>query len=97
MKEFIHPDDKYKMNWVEGFCEWGKVNAPAELAVSHEALYEGEVLFERFTFTNTTNKYLCTQRDSLGIYTPFNDNYDSAEVCLYRRCHTHIFCGGQVT
>ena len=97
MKEFIHPDDKYKMNWVEGFCEWGKVNAPAELAVSHEACYEGEVLFERFTFTNTTNKYLCTQRDSLGIYTPFNDNYDSAEVCLYRRCHTHIFCGGQVS
>ena len=98
MKEFIHPSDKYKMNWIEGFNEWGKLKSvPPEFDVKHEARFEGDVFFERFTFTNNTSKYICTKRDSFGIYTPFNDNYDSAEVCLYNRCHTHIFCGGQVS
>lgn len=98
MKEFIHPLDKYKMNWIEGFNEWGKLKpVPPEFDVKYEARFEGDVFFERFTFTNNTSKYICTKRDSFGIYTPFNDNYDSAEVCLYNRCHTHIFCGGQVS
>ena len=98
MKEFIHPLDKYKMNWIEGFRERGELaSVPAELDVKHETYAEGEVYLERFTFTNTSSKYLCTNRDSIGIYATFNDNYDSAEVCLYNRCHTHIFCGDQVS
>ena len=81
MKEFIHPSDKHRMNWVEGFNEWGKLKpTPSGFDVKRESKQEGDVLWERYTFTNNTNKYLCTKRDSFGIYTPFNDNYDSAEA-----------------
>ena len=98
MEKFIHPLDKYKMNWIEGFNEWGTlVSTPSDFDVNHEAYFEGEVFFERFTFKNITDKYICTKRDTFGIYTPFNDNYDSANVCLYNRCHTHIFCGEQIS
>lgn len=98
MKELIHPSDKHKMNWIEGFNEWGTLKpTPPGFDVKRESWVVGDTVCERYTFTNNTNKYLCTKRDSFGIYTPFNDNYDSAEVCLFNRCHTHIFCGGDVS
>lgn len=98
MKELIHPYDKYKMNWIEGFNEWGKLKpTPPGFDVKHECETVGNTIRERYTFTNNTSKYLCTKRDSFGIYTPFNDNYDSAEICIHNRCHTHIFCGGDVS
>ena len=28
MKELIHPQDKHRMNWVEGYSEWGTVKCP---------------------------------------------------------------------
>jgi hypothetical protein len=30
------------------------------------------------------------------IFTPFNDNYPDAATCLTRRCHAHVWCGGNV-
>ncbi len=98
MKDFIHPDDKYKMNWVEGFNEWGTLKPlPRGFDVKSESEVVGDTLRQRFVFTNASNKYLCTSRNSIGIYTPFNDNYDRAEICLFNRCHTHIYCGGDVS
>ncbi len=98
MKSFIHSDDKYEMNWVEGFNEWGTIKPlPEGFEVKSETVAIGDTLHQRFIFTNASDKYICTSRDSLGIYAPFNDNYDYAEICLFNRCHTHIFCGGEVS
>ena len=42
MKELIHPLDGYKMNWVEGFNEWGKIKTPLYgLDVKKSRLTEG--------------------------------------------------------
>ena len=30
MKTWIHPEDPYQMNWIEGKNEWGMVNAQKE-------------------------------------------------------------------
>ena len=98
MKELIHPLDPYQMNWIEGVQEWGNIKQlPQELEVRAETEFQDEVIHQRFIFTNTSSKYLFTARDSIGIYTPFNDNYNIAELCLHNRCHTHIFCGGDVS
>lgn len=98
MKTMIHPRDPYRMNWIEGRREWGTVTAlPAGLSVSVESVSEGELVRERYTFTNVTDRYVFTSRDSVGIATPFNDNYEDAAVCLRERCHTHLFCGGEVS
>ncbi len=50
-------------------------------------------LTEQYTFTNTGTYDLYFQRGELGIYATFNDNYQDAETCLAKRCHTHIWCG----
>lgn len=51
-------------------------------------------LFESYTFRNAGTYDLYFQRGSLGIFATFNDSYDGAEVCVDRRCDTHIWCGG---
>ena len=98
MKQLIHPSDPHKMNWIEGNREWGTVKGlPHGVKVEVESVPDGDCVRERYTFTNETNRYLFTSRDTLGIYVPFNDSYDATDICLYNRCHTHIFCGEDVS
>ena len=98
MKVLIHPQDSHGMNWVEGVHEWGSIKGlPEGVAVKVESRADSEGIHERYTFTNQTDRYLFTSRDTIGIYTPFNDSYERDDVCLYHRCHTHIFCGGNVS
>jgi len=56
-----------------------------------------DVLHEEYTLTNHRNTVLFYNRGDLGIYTTFNDNYTDAETCMKQRCHTHIWCGEQVS
>jgi hypothetical protein len=49
-------------------------------------------LTESYTFRNETDAELPVS--DIGIYTPFNDNYPNADVCLPRRCNAHLWCGG---
>ena len=97
MNELIHQHDKYKMNWVDGNTEWGTVKLPEGLSVEKEKNINGDITTESYTFMNTTNKDLFTSLRSISIYTPFNDNYEKAEVCMTNKCHTHIWCGGEVS
>ena len=53
-------------------------------------LVNGE-LFEEYTFKNT-GKTAANITD-WGIYTPWNDNYPSASVCMTNRCNAHIWAG----
>ncbi len=52
---------------------------------------------EEYRFRNCTNTEVFIPRGGVGIYATFNENYDLAERCLDYRCHTHIWCGGEVS
>lgn len=97
MKKLILKNDIYKMNWVEGTTEWGTVKCIDSLSVTKESSCKNEIITERYTFTNITDKYVFTDLDSISIYTPFNDDYTDSETCITNRCHTHIFCGGDIS
>jgi hypothetical protein len=35
-------------------------------------------------------------RENFGIALPFHDRYTSADECMVRHCHTHLWCGHHV-
>lgn len=87
--------DIYGMNWVEGGRHWGSIYCPDGITHTVERkLLDNGNLQETYCFTNSTDFPLFIRRTDIGIYTTFNDNYEDAEICLKKRCHTHIFCGG---
>lgn len=91
-----YPGDPSGMNWIEGRKNWGETVAPEGILteVSRGFTADGN-LQEIYTFTNSTEFPVFFQKTDIGIYTTFNDNYEEAAVCLEKRCHTHIFCGGE--
>ena len=97
MKTWIHPEDPYQMNWIEGKNEWGMVKCPKGISVRIEQEVEYNILKERYIFTNEMSYDIFTSTLDIAIYTPFNDNYEAAEVCMTNRCHTHIWCGKNVS
>lgn len=52
---------------------------------------EGD-LIEKYSFFNRSDKPISLS--NIGIYTPFNDNYPSSEVCMEARTNAHIWDGG---
>ena len=52
-------------------------------------------LEETYRFTNTANWPIYFLRGHLGILTTFNDSYARASVCETKRCHAHVWCGGE--
>lgn len=97
MKELIHPQDRYKMNWIEGGTEWGTVKCVPPLDVEVKSEKRGDIVKEEYIFTNNTDKDIFTCLTDIGIYTPFNDDYTSAEECMTNKCHAHIWCGGKIS
>lgn len=91
-------EDDTEMNWIEGHKNWGTVVCPAEIkaAVSREVLPNGH-LQETYSFENTSEFPVFFQRSDVGIYATFHDDYEQVDACLTRRCHTHIFCGGEAS
>ena len=51
-------------------------------------------LKESYTFINKSEDTVSASKGEIGIYTTFNDSYDSADICMTNRCNTHIWCGG---
>lgn len=97
MKSLTLNNDRYHMNWVEGRTEWGTVRTPPGLAAQVSRRTQGDLLWERYTFTNTTGRELFLSLRDVGIYTPFNDDYTSSAICMTNRCHTHIWCAEEVS
>ena len=97
MKELIYPQDKYKMNWIDGNTEWGTVKCELPLDVEVKRKQEGNVIKEKYSFINNTDKDIFTKLTDIGIYTPFNDEYTTAAECMTNKCHAHIWCGGEVS
>lgn len=90
--------DLAKMNWVQGNRKWGTVICPDTLAVKiGRQLKEDGRLQEKYQFTNITAFPVFLQMTDVGIYATFHDNYETAAECMERRCHTHLFCGGEAS
>ena len=90
--------DCSEMNWVQGSRRWGTVHSPGalEAQVRRELLDNGR-LREVYRFTNVTAFPVFLKNTDVGIYVTFNDNYEAAQECLERRCHTHVFCGQEAS
>ncbi len=52
---------------------------------------DGDDILEHYTFTNNAPHAIAISET--GIYTPFNDNYPSAQLCVTQRAHAHIWAG----
>lgn len=97
MKSIIHHSDKYQMNWIEGNTEWGTVKVPDGISVSVKSEKVNDTVTERYIFTNISSKDIFTSLKDISIYTPFNDDYSDSETCMKKRCHTHIWCGEDIS
>lgn len=97
MKELIHENDLYRMNWIEGSTEWGTVKAPEGITVFASSEQKDPVVVETFRFTNETDRDIFTSLKDISIYTPFNDDYPDSGTCMTNRCHAHIWCGDNIS
>ena len=52
-------------------------------------------LEESYVFTNAAKFPVYFLRGDLGILATFNDSYADAATCEAKRCHAHIWCGGE--
>lgn len=90
-------NDRYRMNWTEGTAKWGTVHMPETLRCTVNQKQEGDICYERYVFTNISKKDVFTSLKDISIYTPFNDDYIDPGLCMTQRCHTHIWCGDDVS
>lgn len=97
MKELIFSNDTYKMNWFREDSEYAKIICPKQLAFKVSTEQTQDVVKTSITFTNTDNKPIFTSIGDIGIYFPLQDKYEGSEICMTKRCHTHIFCGKDIS
>lgn len=97
MKELIFANDPYQMNWLREDFSYGKTEGPEELSYSVENIREGDTVTTRITISNPGNKPFFTHNGSVSIAFPLTDKYESSRISLTRHCHTHIFCGGNIS
>lgn len=97
LKEIIFSQDKYQMNWLRPDYPYGSVWCSRELSYKVENRREGDLIYTEIYLTNGGSKPLFTREDSIEIAFPLEDRYDDSEICMKYRCHTHIFCGGNVS
>ncbi|MCX7715291.1 MAG: hypothetical protein N2171_06160 [Clostridia bacterium] len=95
--EIVFSNDKYKMNWLRDDFEYAQVLCGKELDCEVSSERDADLIKTRIMFTNRTEKPIFTSIDSIGIRFPLNDKYEGSDVCITNRCHTHIFCGGDVS
>lgn len=97
MKELIFENDPYGMNWLREDFTYGKVECPKELNCSVENTRNGDTITTRVTVSNPGRKPFFTHKGSISIAFPLTDKYESSQTCMERHCHTHIFCGGNIS
>ncbi|MBQ3100801.1 MAG: hypothetical protein IJC50_07415 [Clostridia bacterium] len=77
------------------FCDGRSVYENAFVKVTVDRYFkENGSYCEKYSIENISSAKLFFGEGDFGIYTPFNDNYESAAYCLTNKCHTHINCGG---
>lgn len=98
LESIVNINDTTGMNWVAEGKKWGKLYTPEDIqgTVQREFTIDGK-LVERYTFINNRDRDYLPKKGEIGIAVPFPDNYTSAEICMEKRCHAHIWCGKSQT
>ena len=97
MKSLVNPQDPFEMNWLGEHTEWGTVRTVDGITVSKGRKLGNNIIKEQYVFRNDTNREIFLREGDLAIYTPFRDSYEDVQTCLEARCHTHVWCGGEVS
>lgn len=97
VKELIFDNDPYGMNWLREDFAYGEVKCPKQLCGEVKNRREGDTVYTEVTISNPGKKPYFTDKTSISIAFPLVDKYESSKVCMEQRCHTHIFCGGQIS
>lgn len=95
--KLVFANDPYGMNWLREDFVYGRVDCPEELSALVENRKDGDTLYTQLTITNKGKKPYFTDKTSIGIAIPLVDKYENSRVCMEKRCHTHIFCGGDIS
>lgn len=93
LKEFIFSDDSKHMNWFRDDYPYAEVRCPDTFSWTVQNMREGDELTTTILIVNSSSHSYFTNRETVGITFPMPDKYDSTDICLDHRCHTHIFCG----
>ena len=97
MKELIFKNDPYEMNWVRPDFPYGEVGVPEELSATSASVREGDVVRTEIRIKNEGKKPYFTNIEDIRISFPVPDQYEDSKTSLIRRCHTHLFCGKDVS
>lgn len=97
MKELIFSNDPYQMNWLREDFAYGEVKCPKELRGLAMNRKDGDKVYTKITISNPGRKPYFTDKTSISIAFPLVDKYESSKLCMEQRCHTHIFCGGEIS
>lgn len=97
MQEIIFQKDPYRMNWLRTDYVYGDVICPKELSGQSESRREGDLVYTEVRITNPGNKPVFTTVDSIAVAFPVEDKYEGSDICMTSRCHTHIFCGENIS
>lgn len=97
MKEIIFRDDIYRMNWLREDFEYAKVICPEALKWEAVNTREGDRIRTEITVSNPGEKPFFTHTGDISIAFPVQDKYEDSQTSLKYRCHSHIFCGGNVS
>lgn len=97
MQEIIFKEDVHQMNWLRTDYSYGEVICPKELSGQAQSRREGDLVMTDIRITNTGDKPVFTTIDSIAIAFPLEDKYEGSEICMTSRCHTHIFCGENIS
>lgn len=95
--EIIFPGEKHGMNWLREDFTYGEVICPKGLKAETSHEWQKDVLTTEIRIKNVTDKPVFTSLGSVGIRLPLQDKYENSEICITGRCHTHLFCGEDVT
>ncbi|MGN1020542.1 MAG: hypothetical protein ACI4O7_09200 [Aristaeellaceae bacterium] len=97
LTEIIFSRDRHRMNWLRPDVPYAEVRAPQWLASEVDTTREGDVWHTVIRLTNTADRPVMTHRHAIGITLPLDNRYERTDLCLTRRAHVHLFCGGQVS
>ena len=97
MNEIVFSGDPYQMNWLRTDYPYAAVTCPKELTAETYNRKEGDRVYTTVSLTNAGRKPFFTHVGDVAISFPLQDRYENSETCLKYRCHTHIFCGENVS
>ena len=96
-REFALPSgNNFLLN---GDCRDGKLQGEflffSGLTCTMTVSFEDDAAVFHYLFKNGTKKEIVTEKGDLGIYLPFNDDFDDPLISLRRRVHAHVRAQGQ--